>query len=215
MSASLDHIVVVADSLDAGAAALERKLGVSLAPGGQHARMGTHNRLLRLGGDAYLEVIAIDPGAPAPAHRRWFELDDAQSRARLRSGPRLTHWVVRVDGNAVPRLPFDPGPWEPFQRGALSWRLTVRADGTLPLDGVAPSFIAWEGEAHPSQRLPEAGCTLESLHFEHPRADEIQRTLTALGLSFRCVPGPAPLLSAELRTPTGLHVLSSTEPIAG
>ena len=215
MSARLDHIVLAADSLETGADAVERTLGVSLSPGGQHPRMGTHNRLLRLGGDAYLEVIAVDPDAPAPPHRRWFDLDSAQSRAGLRSGPRLVHWVVRVEAKTLPPLPYDPGPWEPFQRGALSWRLTVRANGTLPLDGVAPSFIAWEGVDHPSQRLPETGCTLEMLHLEHPRAVELQRALAALGLPLRCAPQSEPRLTVELRTPTGLHVLRSTESLTG
>jgi hypothetical protein len=214
VNAGLDHLVVVADSLETGAATLERTLGVSLSPGGQHARMGTHNRLLRLGRDAYLEVIAVDPRAPPPAHRRWFDLDDPHRRAAWRSGPRLVHWVVRVEATALPVLPFDPGPWESFQRGALSWRLTVRADGTLPLDGVAPSFIAWEGKSHPSQQLPEAGCSLEALQLEHPRADEIRPALTALGLSLPCTSRPQPRLTAALRTPTGLHVLHSTEAIA-
>jgi hypothetical protein len=215
VSARLDHLVVAADSLDMGAAALERTLGVCLSPGGQHARMGTHNRLLRLGGDAYLEVIAVDPDAPTPTHHRWFELDGAQIRARLRSGPCLVHWVAQVDASAVPPLPYDPGPWEPFQRGPLSWRLTVRPDGTLPLDGVAPSFIAWEGMDHPSQRLPDAGCCLEAIHLEHPRAEEIQRALDALGLPLRCTPRSEPRLTVELRTPTGIHVLRSTEPLTG
>jgi hypothetical protein len=47
MSAWVDHLAVAASSLDAST--LERVLGVPLAGGGKHDRMGTHNRLLRLG----------------------------------------------------------------------------------------------------------------------------------------------------------------------
>jgi hypothetical protein len=64
--ARFDHLVVAAASLASGAAWLERRLGVPLQPGGQHSAMGTHNRLLRLGADSYLELIAIDPSLPAP-----------------------------------------------------------------------------------------------------------------------------------------------------
>ena len=49
MQTALDHLVVAAAGLDAGAAWLEAHLGVPLAPGGKHAAMGTHNRLLKLG----------------------------------------------------------------------------------------------------------------------------------------------------------------------
>jgi hypothetical protein len=59
----LDHLVVAARTLEEGAAWVTGRLGVSMAPGGKHALMGTHNRLLSLGARAYLEVIAIDPDA--------------------------------------------------------------------------------------------------------------------------------------------------------
>jgi catechol 2,3-dioxygenase-like lactoylglutathione lyase family enzyme len=48
-SATPDHLVLAARDLDAAAAWLEDHLGVTLAAGGKHARMGTHNRLLGLG----------------------------------------------------------------------------------------------------------------------------------------------------------------------
>ena len=71
----IDHIAVTAPSLALGAAWLEQVLGVAPQPGGEHPLMGTHNVLLRLGDDVYLEVIAADPRAAAPARPRWFGLD--------------------------------------------------------------------------------------------------------------------------------------------
>ena len=50
MNVELDHLVIVADSLEQGAAWCASTLGVEPGPGGRHALMGTHNRLLRLGG---------------------------------------------------------------------------------------------------------------------------------------------------------------------
>jgi catechol 2,3-dioxygenase-like lactoylglutathione lyase family enzyme len=67
MKSTLDHLAIVAPDLDSGCAFVSRVLGVDLQPGGAHPRMGTHNRLLRLGPDTYLEVIAIDPSAQRPA----------------------------------------------------------------------------------------------------------------------------------------------------
>jgi hypothetical protein len=213
VKARLDHLVVAAESLATAAVLVERFLGVPLSLGGKHERMGTHNRLLRLGGDAYLELLAVDPAGTRPTRPRWYGLDEEACRAALRQGPRLVHWVVRVDGpGSVPALGFELGRWEPFQRGNLSWHLTVRADGTLGADGVVPSLIAWEGDAHPSQALPDVGCTLQSLELSHPSAEQVQTALNLLGLPQRCAPG-APLLTAEIRTPAGLRRLRSSESV--
>src|SRR5574343_914294 len=98
----IDHLVVAAASLDEGVAWCERVLGVAPAPGGQHALMGTHNRLLNISAPSYprcyLEIIAIEPGAPGPQGRaRWFDLDDRALQQALREqGPGLIHWVARV-----------------------------------------------------------------------------------------------------------------------
>ena len=208
MALSLDHLAVAAISIDDRR--LDDLLGVELSPGGKHARMGTHNRLLRLGATSYLELIAIDPQASAPGHPRWFELDTPAMKARLGAGPRLVHWVARVKTTELPPLPFDVGPWEKFQRGDLSWQLTVRADGTLPADGVVPSLICWDGAAHPAARLPDAGVTLDGLELGHPRAVEVQRQLDLLGLEVRCTSSPVPRIVAHLRTPAGARMLASS-----
>jgi hypothetical protein len=210
MGPSIDHLAVAATSLDGRE--LDDFLGVTLSPGGRHARMGTHNRLLRLGSGTYLELIAIDPDAATPGRARWFDLDDPAMRARLASGPRLVHWVVRVDTTELPPLPIDVGAWEAFQRGDLSWQLTVRPDGTLPAGGVVPSLICWAGPAHPAARLPDLGVTLEALELEHPRAADVQRQLDTLGLGERCSAGPVPRLTVHLRTPRGTRTLRSDQP---
>ena len=65
----IDHITVTAATLEAGARAVEQALGVRALSGGTHPRMGTHNLLLRLGDTLFLEIIAIQPEAPAPDGR--------------------------------------------------------------------------------------------------------------------------------------------------
>jgi hypothetical protein len=70
----LDHLVVAARSLDDGVAWCEATLGVVPAAGGGHAPMGTHNRLLAVSSarfpHSYLEIVAVDPEAPAPSRPR-------------------------------------------------------------------------------------------------------------------------------------------------
>lgn len=73
----LDHLTVIAPSLERGVEHVHRQIGIAMPIGGKHPEMGTDNHVLRLGDDVFLEVIAIDPGAQRPNCPRWFGLDAA------------------------------------------------------------------------------------------------------------------------------------------
>lgn len=160
----IDHLVVAARTLEEGDAWIREKLGVATRPGGTHDRMGTHNRVLRLRGMRYLEVIAIDPGAPAPSRPRWFALDTAAMQERLAGGPALIHWV-EPSGNIedVERASGGTLKVESFTRGPYRWRMAFTPDGSLPGGGTQPYYIQWDSE-HPTQAMPQTGITLD--HFE-------------------------------------------------
>ncbi|WP_110515759.1 VOC family protein [Herpetosiphon llansteffanensis] len=57
----IDHLVVTAPNLAFGVAYIEDLLGVPMQAGGQHQAMATHNSVLKLGTNCYLEVIAPYP----------------------------------------------------------------------------------------------------------------------------------------------------------
>jgi hypothetical protein len=59
LKSAIDHLVVTAGSRSAGAIYLAEVLGVEPLEGGEHARMGTHNALVRIGESAYIEAIAV------------------------------------------------------------------------------------------------------------------------------------------------------------
>lgn len=206
----LDHLVVTAPDLASGIDFVERRLGCSMLPGGHHDRMGTHNALLRVGPRAYLEVISVAPGAPAGLRPRWFGLDD------LRSGdaPRLATWVVRTPRIAVDAAALGPlvGPVEAMSRGALSWQITIPADGSLPLGGVLPSLIQWDAAPHPAIRLPTGPVTLVRLTARGAGAGDVLRRLQGLG--FRGEVGlefteglPEQGLQAVFQTATGDEIV--------
>ena len=52
-AAQLDHLVVMATTLDQGVAWCEATLGVTPGPGGEHPLMGTHNRLLSIASERF------------------------------------------------------------------------------------------------------------------------------------------------------------------
>jgi hypothetical protein len=180
---ALDHLVLAAATLEAGRAYAEQLLGVPTQPGGKHARMGTHNRLLNLG-DAYLEIIAIDPDGEPPFQPRWFALDDPEMRARLAAGPALIHWVASTDNieRDAARSSFPLGAIHAMERDDLRWRITIPPDGELPGNGLIPTLIQWDVDDHPSKRLPESGYRMVALRGAHPQPKTITAALSSLGL---------------------------------
>jgi hypothetical protein len=203
----LDHLVVAAERLDEGAAAVEAALGVRLAQGGEHPLMGTHNRLLSLGEGLYLEVIAVNPSAPAPAPERprWFDLDGYSGR------PRLTNWVARCENlkQALALSPPGAGEIHDLARGDYRWKMAIPADGRLPFGGAFPGLIEWQGP-HPAAQLPDAGCRLSRLVVIHPEAGALRSALGGRLDDPRLAveDGPEAALRAEIDTPEGRKVLA-------
>ena len=202
---ALDHIVVAAATLEEGERWCKATLGVVPAGGGAHPLMGTHNRLLDIGSAhyprSYLEIIAIDPDAPAPtATKRWFDLDDAQLQARLRrDGPQLVHWALRTRQIDTLAAQVDCGSVQAASRGALQWRITIRADGRRGAGGARPSLIQW-GDAHPCDGLPPSGASLRRVEVSGLGADYERLGLADCNVALAAV-GPA--LAVTLDTPRG------------
>lgn len=213
MSADLaiDHLMVAAADLEAGARWCEAVLGVTPGAGGRHAAMSTHNRLLHVGSaalpDVYLEIIAVDPQAPPPGRVRWFGLDALD----LSGGPRLVHWAMRtsaLDATLAEwsALGVDTGRvldlWRDTPAGRLAWRLTVRDDGRLVAGGAWPTPIEWASE-HPARRMPASPVVLRSLTLRGVPAGAVR----AQGVTIADDDGPA--LQAVFDTPRGPATLCS------
>ena len=161
----IDHFVIGAANLASGTEWMHAQLGVPPIGHGKHTAMSTHNALWRVG-SAYLEVIAIDPGAPDPGRPRWYSLDDPATRAKLAEGPSLLTWVASTTDlpNALRRCIHDPGPVLDFARDDLVWKLTVPDDGHVPGDGAIPHLIEWPEPARsPSSALPDQGLEVARL----------------------------------------------------
>ncbi len=204
----IDHLVYAVPDLQEGVDEMERRLGVRAAPGGRHPNLGTHNALLSLGADCYLELIAAEPAQPPPNRPRPFGLDTLRE-------PGLVTWAVKAEDivtrvAAARRAGYDPGSVISMGRDApdgtrLRWRLTFPDQPRG--DGLVPFLIDWGGAPHPAGAAP-AGCALASLRAEHPRPDDVLPMLRALEVDLDLAEGPAPALIATLHTPAGEVILS-------
>ena len=222
----IDHLVVVAQTLELGVQWCEATMGITPGPGGDHAQYGTHNRLFKIATPAnplaYLEIIAINPDAKRPANapaRRWFDMDDAALQAAVAIEPRLVHFVVNTNDIQAARAALkaqgiDRGPAvqasRHSRRGLLQWQITVREDGQRLFNGALPSLIQWGKpdaaeplRLHPRNSLPRSGVTLQSISVMHPTAVKLQAAFDAIGLTgITVATGPANII-ATLNTPKG------------
>jgi glyoxalase-like protein len=88
----VDHVIYAAADLDAAAARVEAELGVPAVAGGRHEGLGTHNRIVPLGG-GYLELLAVaDPREAASS-----ALGAAVQARIAAAGDGLMGWAVAVD----------------------------------------------------------------------------------------------------------------------
>lgn len=146
----VDHVSYAAepDGLQATAARLATKLGVTPVEGGIHPRFGTRNIILPLAHERYVEVVEVldHPSADKAPFGQAV-------RARSEFGGGWLGWVVRVDdlSNLEERLgrsAVDGNRRMPDGR-EYKWRqLGVKG---LQSDPQLPYFVQWDGASpHPS-----------------------------------------------------------------
>jgi len=214
METHIDHLVIAAKTLEQGVEYIKDTLGVNIPFGGVHPKMGTHNHLMQLGSDIFLEIISINPEAPAPERPRWFGLDSPHIKTQLADSPRLLTWVVNTTdiNSIVKNASFDAGTPEIITRGALSWYFALPENGSLLFGGAVPYAIQWLTEEHPSKKMADMNCRLESLEIFHPQPDNLRTQLGSVGAD-KLVKIKAsnensePHLKAHIKTPKGIKQL--------
>ncbi|HJW94920.1 MAG TPA: VOC family protein [Thermoanaerobaculia bacterium] len=191
----IDHIMLGAANLDSGIRELEALTGIRAVYGGEHPHLGTHNALISLGPQTYLEVIAPRDGA---------KLD-----ADLAGLTKLEHitpvgWAVGVSDMRALRRQLAksgiksttprPGSRKTPSGDVLRWELV----DIEPSFDNAPFFIQWaDMSKHPAKTSP-GGCSLTSIELEDPQAKELTRIEQALGLNVAIHEAKTPAMSVTL-----------------
>jgi hypothetical protein len=200
----IDHLLYAVPSLPAAATEIAERLGVRAQAGGKHIGLGTHNALLALGPQTYLEIIAPDPEQPEPPAPRPFGIDSVGHGS-------LVGWALAcedIDAAVAGARShgYDPGDVVDGQRTGptgtvLRWRTTSETANSL-----VPFLISWDDTEHPARSAPR-GLTLETIHIEHPDPASLAPLLTALGADVEIKPAAAAALVARLSGPNGSTVL--------
>jgi hypothetical protein len=201
--AGIDHLVFAAPTLEAGIGEVEVRLGVRPVRGGRHPAFGTHNALVALGPEVYLEVIAPDPSLPSPPRGVGFG-------ASAVDRPRLVTWALRTNDIQASAGVAGLGGVESGEReledgSILRWLLSdpyaERCDGLIPF------LIDWTGSPHPAGSAPPGG-HLTSFRLRHPKPHTVRARLTRLGLDLAVTEAAEPGLVAVIDSPTGRVELS-------
>jgi hypothetical protein len=145
----VDHLVyAVPGLLEDACADFARRTGVTPSPGGVHKGLGTHNALAALGGGAYLEILARDPGQPSP-ERTWMAIDTVTEPCIVTWASKHENLPLAVD--KARQQGYDPGKVESFSRPdpgsgeELRWELAYNHyKQPLPGSGVVPFLISCE-----------------------------------------------------------------------
>jgi len=216
MQTQIDHLVIGARTLTDGVNYVKDLLGVDMPYGGVHLKMGTHNHLMQLGNDAFLEIIAVNHDIEPPNRPRWFGLDDAFIRQQIEQEPSFLTWVVNTQSieDLMRQSTVSLGKAELVSRGKLNWYFGLPEDGRLLAGGMLPYVIEWQTDEHPSANMADLGCRLSGLEIYHSYPRWLQSALASIGASdlvkIHALPNNAvPYMTAHINTPDGIKELSS------
>ena len=170
----LDHIVFGSLTLEEGTDFVENILQAKLSDIGYHKDMGTHNRVIRISEEVYLEVIAIDPKISELKNKRWFNLDNLNLKSKLKISPQIIGYVIENSNKKISKF-YDP--FFEASRSNYRWQFAMPTyrnkmiDSEIIETGIIPSLISWKSEKPIDQMIKNQ---FELISFEI-RLSEAQR----------------------------------------
>lgn len=203
----IDHLVYVVPDLQKGMTELEHRLGCPVIYGGQHLNQGTHNALVNLGNNCYLELLAIDQTNSKISAPRWMGVDIVQE-------PQLTRWALKSKqleqdvqilqkANAAMQN-IVQGSRQRTDGSILNWEILM----PLPQPAVEllPFMVDWQDSIHPTESL-DTHCQLVELKATHPNPLTLQTILQQLQAPLTVTLGTTIRLQAIIDCPRGRIIL--------
>lgn len=210
---TLDHLTIIAPTLQEGVAHLRDCLDLDVPFGTCHLYMGTHNHRLQLGDGVYLEIIAVDPDGTTPDKPRWFGLDDADAiRTDWDAGRRLRGYVASTVAmsDLLALCPGIFGEERSLPPDKPEFGFAIPIDGSLPMNGAVPSLIDHRGMPTSMDEIPDMGAKLIDFTLFHPDPDALVALYSSLALDRppHLQYGPELRFMAHIETPSGRRQLT-------
>lgn len=129
----LDHAIIAVRDLTAARGQMERALGLTITPGGEHPGQGTHNAIVRLGTE-YIEILAVRDPQEVASNEKGRLLQDFLNRGEGLLGfavdsDNLDRDLMEIRGRGLTL----EGPYQGSRRRPDGSLMTWRA-ATLPAD---------------------------------------------------------------------------------
>lgn len=196
----LDHILYAVPNLQKGIEDFEKLTGVRPAYGGKHPTLGTHNALVSLGEEVYLELIAPDPNQNTPFEHIPFGIGKI-------TAPKIITWAVRSAninalGAKIQLAEIEDGGRIQEDGTNLQWK-TARITEFAENSGIVPFVIQWVNTPHPASTAP-GGCALLQFSAEHPSPSKFAKLLSEISFPFTIVESPSVQLKVKIHSPKGV-----------
>ena len=199
-----DHFLLGCSSLETGIIFIKDLTGVEAMKGGRHPNIGTHNALISLGGNSYLEIIAPDPEATnlVPAYLFLKELHTPSLFLWAAGTDDMDELLKRIEKAGYPSSGINPGSRQRPDGSVLKWRaLSIE---TPVSEGVVPFFIEWDKSSrHPSFDSPK-GCTIVSFEIEYPEPAKLKEVFNQLTIDEPVKRGEKAIIKLKIKSPKGI-----------
>lgn len=193
---NIDHVILAINNLDKGVEQFKALTGIEAVYGGAHPNSFTHNALVSLDGDTYLEIIAPRPDA-TNVPEEFLKYDSLTPWG----------WAIRTRNIETTRTKLKASGFDCSDNAQGS---RSKPDGTL-LSWTTmmikdqpdfPFFIEWGKEVvHPSVSSPK-GCALKSLSITSANEKLLSKLNVTLDLGIKPSEGDFKM-KLVIQTPKG------------
>jgi len=204
----IDHLVYCVEDLTTARTDFKSKYGLESVIGGKHLKHGTHNALINLGNQCYLEILAIDKENEVDPDHIWMGLNFLQNE-------KFTRWALKSDDILFDQscsMKYDPalselseGQRKKPDGAVINWQM-IRPISTPEVE-IFPFFLDWSSShAHPTDDIPISGQLL-SLSLTHPEPSRFETHFKALGIDLTVTQGVTAKILAKIKTSKGVFVI--------